>query len=51
MARLGVGLNWLNEVPTQEQLDALEPRPPFQLDPEDDESKKDQEPKDEKPNK
>ena len=38
MARLARGLDWLNKIPTQEQLDNLDPPPPLQMDPAEDKS-------------
>ena len=33
MGRSARGLDWLNKFPTQEQLDNLDPRPPFDKEP------------------
>ena len=41
MARSARGLDWLNKFPTQEQLDNLDPPPPLQMDPAEEESTQD----------
>ena len=51
MARLARGLDWLNKFPTQEQLDNLDPRPPLQMDPAEDESTEDTQSKEDEPSK